>query len=91
MDFCDKTLVAVTFQTLNADGQGDYFDGITPDCTAGDEWDEPLAIQGQTGNEASIQTALDYLTTGQCPAGSKQTGVAPVAYTAGLRGLIGAH
>lgn len=91
MNFCDKTLVAVTFQTLNADGQGDYFNGITPDCAAGDEWAEPLNIDGNTGNEASIQTALDFLTTGQCPAASKSLQQSRNDYVSGLRGLIGSH
>jgi len=92
MNFCDKTLVAVTFQTLNADGQGDYFQGIAADCAADDDWDEPLSIQGQAGNEASIQVAMDYLTTGQCPATAKRhTGPSSTAYAHGLRSLIAAH
>lgn len=92
MNFCDKTLVAVTFQTLNADGQGDYFQGIAADCAADDDWDEPLSIQGQAGNEASIQVAIDYLTTGQCPAAAKRhTGPPSTAYAHGLRSLIAAH
>ena len=29
--FCDKVLAPVSFSIVNADGQGDYFDGIAPD------------------------------------------------------------
>ncbi len=91
MDFCDKTLVAVTFQTLNADGQGDYFDGIAPDCVADDDWSEPLSLDANAGNEASIQTALDVITTGQCPAVTKRGSSSRSEYLSGVRGLIGAH
>lgn len=91
MDFCDKTLVAVTFQTLNADGQGDYFDGIAPDCVADDDWSEPLTLDANAGNEASIQTALDVITTGQCPAVTKRGSSSRSEYLSGVRGLIGAH
>ena len=91
MDFCDKTLVAVTFQTLNADGQGDYFDGIAPDCVADDDWSEPLSLDANAGNEASIQTALDVITTGQCPAVTKRGSSSRSEYLSGMRGLIGAH
>ncbi|MCK5858585.1 MAG: hypothetical protein KAG72_04485 [Abyssibacter sp.] len=91
MDFCDKTLVAVTFQTLNADGQGDYFDGIAPDCVADDDWSEPLTLDANAGNEASIQTALDVITTGQCPAVTKRGSSSRSEYLSGMRGLIGAH
>ena len=91
MDFCDKTLVAVTFQTLNADGQGDYFDGIAPDCVADDDWSEPPSLDANAGNEASIQTALDVITTGQCPAVTKRGSSSRSEYLSGVRGLIGAH
>ena len=91
MDFCDKTLVAVTFQTLNADGQGDYFDGIAPDCVADDDWSEPPSLDANAGNEASIQTALDVITTGQCPAVTKRGSSSRSEYLSGMRGLIGAH
>ena len=91
MDFCDKTLVAVTFQTLTADGQGDYFDGIAPDCVADDDWSEPLSLDANAGNEASIQTALDVITTGQCPAVTKRGSSSRSEYLSGMRGLIGAH
>lgn len=91
MNFCDKTLVAVTFQTLNADGQGDYFDGITPDCPAEDDWSRPLTLESNLGNEASIQTALDVITTGTCPAVGKRAATFRSEYLSGVRALIGAH
>ena len=60
--FCDKVLAAVSFSIVNADGQGDYFDGIAPTCTAGDDVEHDLG----TGEEASLAEAFRYIRTGQC-------------------------
>jgi C-terminal peptidase prc len=60
--FCDKVLAAVSFSIVNADGQGDYFDGIAPNCTAPDDVEHDLG----TGEEASLAEAFTYIRTGQC-------------------------
>jgi carboxyl-terminal processing protease len=60
--FCDKVLAAVSFSIVNADGQGDYFDGIAPTCTAGDDVEHDLG----SGDEASLAEAFTYIRTGQC-------------------------
>ncbi|SFV50824.1 Carboxyl-terminal protease [hydrothermal vent metagenome] len=36
-DFCGKHLSPIEFKLLNADGYGDYFDGITPTCSVSDD------------------------------------------------------
>lgn len=92
MNFCDKTLAAVNFQTLNADGEGDYFNGIAADCPAADQWTRPLDLVGATGNEASIQTALNLI-AGQPCSSAKAFVAAPMvdAYASGMRALVGAH
>ena len=80
MDFCDKTAALVNFQTVNAVGEGDYFDGIAPDCAVEDDWANPLDIVGDTGNEASIQRALDVIAgTATCGSGSPVARKATVA------------
>jgi C-terminal peptidase prc len=61
-NFCDKVLAAVSFSLVNADGQGDYFDGIAPTCTAADDPEHDLA----TGDEASLGEVFRYIRTGQC-------------------------
>jgi C-terminal processing protease CtpA/Prc len=61
-DFCDKTLFPVAFQVRNAQGQGDYFDGIPADCAAADDLDHPLG----ESREASVAEALRYIETGSC-------------------------
>jgi hypothetical protein len=63
---CDLRIRALTFQTVNANGQGEYFNGlagVVPNsCRAGDDITRPL---GDT-NEASIRTALDFLAGRSC-------------------------
>ena len=35
--FCDKILAPVSFQLRNANGEGDFFDGLPADCPAPDD------------------------------------------------------
>jgi hypothetical protein len=60
--FCDKILAPVAFSIKNANNEGDFFDGIAPTCTAGDDYLHEL---GDTG-EASYAEALNYIRTGSC-------------------------
>ena len=53
---------AVSFSIVNADGQGDYFDGIAPNCTAADDVEHDLG----SGDEGSLAEAFTYIRTGQC-------------------------
>lgn len=63
---CDLRLRAVTFQTVNANNQGDYFTGLAgvfPNtCRAGDDITRPLGDPAET----SIATALDFLAGRAC-------------------------
>ena len=61
-NFCDKVLRAVTFETVNANDVGGYFNGIPPTCAAGDELAEPLGSL----DEDSMAEAVNYLSTGSC-------------------------
>jgi C-terminal peptidase prc len=60
--FCDKVLAPVSFTLRNANGEGDYFDGIAPTCTAPDDLDRQL---GDT-QEGSLHEALEFIATGRC-------------------------
>lgn len=66
-NFCDKVLYPVAFQLKNAAGQGDYFDGLAPDCAAADDIDHPLG----DASEASLAEALFFVKNGTCSAGSR--------------------
>jgi carboxyl-terminal processing protease len=67
-DFCneDYRLRAVTFKSVNADGEGDYFNGLPVNCAAADDVFHPLG----NADEASLAAALSYLETGNCPVAS---------------------
>ena len=60
--FCDKVAVPLTFRLVNADGRGDYFDGLPPTCAAPDD----LTRQLGDAHEGSLATALHLLGTGRC-------------------------
>jgi C-terminal peptidase prc len=62
--FCDKVFAPVAFKLVNADGQGDYFGGIQPDCVAPDDAEHDLG----SGEEASLREALTVIRTGSCSA-----------------------
>lgn len=65
---CDLRVRAVTFQTVNASDQGEYFTGLASvfpnTCRAGDDITRPLGDPA----EASIATALDFLAGRSCAA-----------------------
>jgi C-terminal processing protease CtpA/Prc len=60
--FCDKLLAVVAFALRNADGQGEFYDGFAPDCTAPDDADHQLGDP----EEGSLKEALTFATTGSC-------------------------
>jgi C-terminal peptidase prc len=62
--FCDKVVAPVAFALVNADGYGDYFGGIAPDCRAADDVEHDLGA----ADEASLSEALHFIATGQCRA-----------------------
>ena len=64
IEFCDKLLAPVSFALRNADGQGDFFDGFPPDCTAPDDADHQLGDPA----EGSLKEALTFATTNACSA-----------------------
>ena len=64
-EFCDKVLAPVSFTLRNANGQGDFFDGFAPDCSAADDISRQL---GDT-QEASLREALTVIDIGKCKIG----------------------
>ncbi|HLV49073.1 MAG TPA: S41 family peptidase [Aliidiomarina sp.] len=61
---CDQVLFAINFQTVNADGFGDYFDGLPVTCPASDTL---VADWGST-QDPLLATAYHHLREGSCPA-----------------------
>lgn len=77
LPFCDKVFAPVAFAMVNANGGGDYFDGLAADCGAGDD----LAHDLGSADEGSLAEALRFIRTGACtppaPAGRGFKVVAP--------------
>ncbi len=63
LEFCEKILRPTAFQTVNADGFGDYFSGLPADCAAADDLN--VAVGADT--DPNIVSAIGYLNTGACP------------------------
>lgn len=61
-DFCDKVFFPVSFKSVNASGEGEYFNGLPVDCSAADDLNRPLG----NPEEASLAEALSFLRTGTC-------------------------
>ena len=60
--FCDKILYPVAFSIRNANNEGDFFNGLAADCTAGDDYNYQLG----DSREASLAEALTFIRTGAC-------------------------
>ena len=85
---CDDRLRPVTFQTVNANDQGEYYGGLASvmpnTCAAGDD----ITIQLGDPREASISTALDFIAGRSCtPIASSTKDVAAQRQSIGLRML----
>ena len=66
LEFCEKILRPTSFQTVNANGFGDYFDGLQVDCAAADD----LEVAVGADDDPNVEAALAYLSSGACPAAS---------------------
>jgi C-terminal processing protease CtpA/Prc len=64
LTFCDKILRPTSFKTVNAAGEGDYFDGLPVDCPAADD----LNFEVGDDSDPNMIAAMTYLNTGACPA-----------------------
>lgn len=63
VESCGKTISAVNFESFNANGDGRYYQGISPTCSSKDDFTGPLGVPQETLTAA----ALVRLDTGQCP------------------------
>ncbi len=60
---CEQAYFAIQFRGVNANGDGNYENGIAPTCAAKDDLDHPLG----NSNESMLASALSYRTDGTCP------------------------
>ncbi len=73
---CGTTYSAVNFESLNADGQGRYFDGLAPACPVLDDLDHALGDPA----EALTAAALSHADTGACPLAAGREAAAQVRH-----------
>jgi C-terminal peptidase prc len=92
--FCDKILAPVSFQLRNANGEGDFFNGLPADCAAPDDLDHPIG----DAMEGSLREALTVIRTGACSAPSpsaeeriRARRATPVPKPVGWDSVLGAH
>lgn len=62
LEFCDKILRPTSFRLANADGEGEYFDGLPVDCPAADDLSVPIG----DAQDPNMVAAMEILTTGSC-------------------------
>ncbi len=65
LEFCSKILRPTSFKTVNANGEGDYFDGLPlgAGCAAADDLNIPVGDD----TDPNVVEAMGYLETGACP------------------------
>lgn len=86
-----KVYSLVTFSLRNALGVGDWFGGLTPDCMAGEDVDQPLGSPA----EPKLAAALAMLAGQGCPASTAAKsapdapGQASRSPPAGIEGMTG--
>jgi len=70
-ELCDKVTFAINFETVNSEGEGQYYGGIAPNCSVDDE------IVADWGNPEDPLTAAanTYISTGSCPADSASASI----------------
>ncbi len=61
---CGKVMQALRVSFVNANGVGDYYEGISADCPANDNLNDTLG----NPTEALFSSALEYIRTGSCSA-----------------------
>lgn len=66
LEFCEKLLRPTAFKKANANGDGDYFDGLPVDCPAADD----LGVAVGDTLDPNMIAAMTYLDTGACPVSS---------------------
>jgi C-terminal processing protease CtpA/Prc len=93
LPFCDKILAPVSFVLRNANGEGDYFDGLPADCPAADDLDVELGDP----LEGSLNEALTVIATGACtpappePRRARPQSTRPAIRATGWDAILGAH
>ncbi|MBC7438110.1 MAG: peptidase S41 [Bdellovibrionales bacterium] len=82
---CGTTYNAVSLESVNAAGVGGFTAGIAPDCTVADD----LTRQLGDAAEGRLSAALNYVSTGACPASASLESARAVGGGAALETAYG--
>jgi len=63
LEYGEREYSIITFRSINARGEGDYYNGLRPTCAAEDD----LRRDFGDPEEASLEAALHYIRHGRCP------------------------
>lgn len=74
--FCDKRSFVINFETVNADGEGRYFDGLMPQCSAIDRLVGDWGVNG----DPLLDEAKHYINFGNCSAAAGVTSQQTAAF-----------
>ncbi|EAT16825.1 peptidase S41 [Desulfuromonas acetoxidans DSM 684] len=64
IEYCGNYIKPIAFKLVNANMEGDYYDGFPVTCSATDDVTHPLGDR----EEGMLSVAMTYLETGSCPA-----------------------
>lgn len=70
-ELCDKVTFAINFETVNSEGEGQYYDGIAPNCAV----DDQIIADWGSSEDPLTAAANTYISTGSCPADSSSAQV----------------
>ncbi|MBV1911278.1 MAG: hypothetical protein KUG78_18430 [Kangiellaceae bacterium] len=62
-EFCDQIILPIEFQSVNHEGEGDYFDGLSATCVAEDDFEHGFADVA----ESMFSTAIFHMNNTSCP------------------------
>ncbi|WP_322407306.1 S41 family peptidase [Idiomarina sp. PL1-037] len=65
-ELCDKVTFAINFETVNSEGEGKYYNGLTPTCSVEDQ----LVADWGSPEDPLTAAANTYISTGSCPVDS---------------------
>ncbi len=70
-EICNDVVFAINFDSVNAAGQGEYFEGLPVDC----QIDEVVTGDWGVETDPMLAEGLNYLKTGACSPSAKHTGM----------------
>jgi C-terminal processing protease CtpA/Prc len=89
--YCNSFILPIQFKGINADGFGDYYNGLVPDCRSLDDTEYQLGDI----HESSFSDALYYIKNGKCKEkyikSRARTSKKVEPLTNGFRGLYGIY